>query len=469
MIKTTITPVRALSLDALRGIAILMMILSAMEPFGGILPGWMYHAQCPPPTHAFNPDCPGITWVDLVFPFFIFSMGAAIPFALSGRRRKGLTDLQLLVSTGKRFGLLAFFAFGTYYIRPWAVNVEPTYKWLIALMGFFLFFMAFGRFSQLFEKRVNSILNNTGLVAIAATIYLLDHMGWVVFSLNSFDIIIMILACLALFGQAIWIIPGSSTKKYLVIALMMLCFFLSAKLQDGWTASLWTHLNLAPFVTWEYMKYLVVMLPGMIAGELMREHLGALSDGKAYRKVLWGIVVLGLGMVLNCLITLYLRKVELGFFFGVMFSVGLLLLARKCRKEIPLLWHLLLWGVGLVLAGFLLESLQGGIKKDPASISYLVLTPGLAFITLASLYILIDVLHLGRGFRLLLGAGQNPMLAYLAGSNLVFASFMVTGLNGIFFEDLYPVWGGLTRALAITLLTGWISGIAARNKVFWKS
>lgn len=32
---------------------------------------WMFHAQTPPPTYAFNPDVPGITWVDLVFPFFL--------------------------------------------------------------------------------------------------------------------------------------------------------------------------------------------------------------------------------------------------------------------------------------------------------------------------------------------------------------------------------------------------------------
>lgn len=29
----------------------------------------MSHAQTPPPDHIFNPEIPGITWVDLVFPF----------------------------------------------------------------------------------------------------------------------------------------------------------------------------------------------------------------------------------------------------------------------------------------------------------------------------------------------------------------------------------------------------------------
>ncbi|MCS2621073.1 DUF5009 domain-containing protein [Bacteroides thetaiotaomicron] len=28
-----------------------------------------------PPDHIFNPSLPGITWVDLVFPFFLFTDG----------------------------------------------------------------------------------------------------------------------------------------------------------------------------------------------------------------------------------------------------------------------------------------------------------------------------------------------------------------------------------------------------------
>ena len=67
-------------LDALRGFAILAMVLSSSIAFG-ILPAWMYHAQVPPPYHVYKPEIPGITWVDLVFPFFLFSIGAAIPQA----------------------------------------------------------------------------------------------------------------------------------------------------------------------------------------------------------------------------------------------------------------------------------------------------------------------------------------------------------------------------------------------------
>ena len=76
---------RAYALDALRGYAIITMVLSATI-VTQVLPGWMSHAQTPPPDHIFNPSLPGITWVDLVFPFFLFAMGAAFPFSKPARQ-----------------------------------------------------------------------------------------------------------------------------------------------------------------------------------------------------------------------------------------------------------------------------------------------------------------------------------------------------------------------------------------------
>ena len=64
---------RAYALDALRGYAIITMVLSATVAWNS-LPGWMYHAQTPPPDRAFDASLSGITWVDLVFPFFLLAM-----------------------------------------------------------------------------------------------------------------------------------------------------------------------------------------------------------------------------------------------------------------------------------------------------------------------------------------------------------------------------------------------------------
>ena len=100
---------RASSLDVLRGYAIITMVLSGTIAFG-VLPGWMYHAQTPPPSHAFNPQNFGITWVDLVFPFFLFSMGAAFPFSLGRKIEKGVSKLVLVKDSVLRGLQLVFFA-----------------------------------------------------------------------------------------------------------------------------------------------------------------------------------------------------------------------------------------------------------------------------------------------------------------------------------------------------------------------
>ena len=108
---------RALALDALRGYAIITMVLSATI-VTHVLPGWMSHAQTPPPDHVFNPLLPGITWVDLVFPFFLFAMGAAFPFSIRKRAEKGDSKLKLVYEAVKRGIQLTFFAIFIQHFYP---------------------------------------------------------------------------------------------------------------------------------------------------------------------------------------------------------------------------------------------------------------------------------------------------------------------------------------------------------------
>ena len=53
-----------------------MMVLSGIIPRDGTLPAWMYHAQTPPPNYVFNPNIPGLTWVDIVFSDFLIFHGS---------------------------------------------------------------------------------------------------------------------------------------------------------------------------------------------------------------------------------------------------------------------------------------------------------------------------------------------------------------------------------------------------------
>lgn len=87
---------RDLSLDTMRGLAILAMVVSGIIAFGGNQPVWMYHAQMVTSAYVSN-STPPITWNDLVFPFFVFSMGAAIPLSLSKRLSAGKSKLSIVL------------------------------------------------------------------------------------------------------------------------------------------------------------------------------------------------------------------------------------------------------------------------------------------------------------------------------------------------------------------------------------
>ena len=91
-------PTRVAALDALRGFAILAMVMAGIVP-RGVLPAWMYHAQESPLPHYPNLHPAGLTWPDLVFPIFLFTDGSGDPtrkprdhwsgsLARTGNRRK---------------------------------------------------------------------------------------------------------------------------------------------------------------------------------------------------------------------------------------------------------------------------------------------------------------------------------------------------------------------------------------------
>lgn len=105
--ETTMVIKRNYSIDLLRGLAIIGMVLAAVVPWLADWPGWMYHAQVGPPDFKFNPNNPGITWVDLVFPFFLFAMGAAFPLAL--RNKLESKQYKVMVTGLLRRGLLLVF------------------------------------------------------------------------------------------------------------------------------------------------------------------------------------------------------------------------------------------------------------------------------------------------------------------------------------------------------------------------
>jgi len=108
---------RILSIDAFRGITILVMIF--VNELAGIrdIPAWMKHMPA---------DADAMSFVDMVFPAFLFIVGMSIPFAINSRLAKGDSFMQLQQH-------ILFRTLGLLVLGFFIVNAEGGYN--EALMG----------------------------------------------------------------------------------------------------------------------------------------------------------------------------------------------------------------------------------------------------------------------------------------------------------------------------------------------
>jgi predicted acyltransferase len=104
----TMRPQRLISLDVLRGITIAFMIMVNNNGGAGSW-GFMKHA-------VWN----GLTATDLVFPTFVFVVGASIVFAVEARLARGATRAELAWHTVKRAAIL--------FLLGMVVNNFPFFK-----------------------------------------------------------------------------------------------------------------------------------------------------------------------------------------------------------------------------------------------------------------------------------------------------------------------------------------------------
>lgn len=489
---TAIAPPRAYALDALRGLAILAMVFSGTIRYK-ILPAWMYHAQEPPPTHALDKTLAGLTWVDVVFPVFLFAMGAAIPLALSRRIAEGWSWQRIIFYVLKRGALLGAFAIILQHLRPSTINAEPTpATWKAALFGFVLLCLMFGRLPASWKlSRYRLWITVSGWIACLIMISQLSY-GGEGFLLTRSDPILMVLANMSVFGSLAWLMTRSNWQlRTGLLGLLIALQFASSS--AGWVQQLW-RFSPAPWIfQFYYWKYLFVVIPGTIAGDIILRSAQSkkiLSDidfgnvsgnasGSALEEVAsrsWSqqqLFQIGVSMLVLCLVLLV--GLQARWVWQTVVISGILCLVISLLFKHPnhvleqQLQQFYQWGVYWLALGLCFEPFQEGIKKTPSTYSYYFITTAIALFLLITFTILSQYFRQQGWFQLLVENGQNPMIAYVAFANLLWPILELSGIEAWVLEHTATPIMGVIKGVVYTLPIALLTSFLTRRKFFWKT
>lgn len=442
---------RIRSIDALRGMTILGMIFCAAIGYGSGLPAWMFHCQVPPPDYVFRPEVRGITWVDLVFPFFIFSMGAAFPFALRKKLERGQKVIPGLL---KRWITLVLF--GLAIGNAGSVRGCGAPDWLVLVLSL----AVWGGFFASLVRSGRKWVNPAGWTLLAGLFAIEKFALKVDLSLKTSDIIIMILSTVALAGSLVWLL----TKDNIRLRWLIWGVLLALKAVDSYTHILdWAELPhpVDYIISLDWLQYLLIAIPASIVGDRLME--GLAPSGKG-RKGLPSPDHIAAVCVIMQLFFLYSRNISIDIVLTIsLFAsyMGSTARNRGTGNEIACL------GFALLVAGLFFDPIDGGIAKDYCNISYLLATCGMAALT-ASIFINAEAR--GKSFGFLSSCGQNPMIAYTIVWFVIEPLLYACGLMGIVdrLADGSIFWG-LTRGVLLTALMCLSTCLFTKKKLFWRS
>lgn len=386
---------RILSIDAFRGLTILVMIF--VNDLAGLrgVPDWLKHMPA-------NID--GMTFVDVVFPAFLFIVGISIPFAMEKR---------LAISAG---------------ISEW-------HLWGHILMRFI------------------------GLLAIGVFMVNQEHLAGSGLAIPASLWVLLLYICVIL----VWnLYPRTGgIRRYLFISLRLagvlglVALFLVFRGEGGrpFVTSWWGILGL---IGWAY-------LPACILYRLMRRTLlgigsmtmlfilFAVADrfwtahystvAESWR---WGLMIGAHGSI-----------VLAGVFTG-MIMAGVDAPAEPRRKL------LLLFGAALFfwLAGRFLHPLFG-TSKLLGTPSWCLYSTAYSILIFAALFWLIDIRRLNRWGAFLKPAGENPLLAYIL-PEILAALIPLLGITLLDQPLLSSGFSGILRSLLLSLLLVWLTGRLGR-------
>jgi len=469
---------RAESLDSLRGFAIFMMVLSG-SIISWILPAWMSHAQVPPPDGIFKPEIYGITWVDLVFPFFLFSMGAAYPFAIGSRIERGAARGRLIIDAIWRYIKLTYFALFIYHINPWVISggePQTVTDWIVTLSGFLLLFAVYLRIPGDLNPWIRRAIHWVGVAAATALMVWTDCRNGGSFNLYQSNIIILVLANMAAFGTIIYILTINRPWARVAVLPFVMAIILCKNYDGSWQQTVFNWTPLPWLYRFDYLKYLFIIIPGTFAGEYLRKWIleRANDDKPQPLSSNWAtavVLILSASLIALNVWTLFERMLVTGLLSSAAIVLAIGIIVRRLPSASKFLTNLTSLGCYLLMLGLFIEAFDGGVRKDPSTFNYYFITSGLACYCLTAFVIICDIYRMRTLAAPLSMSGKNPMIAYVAAQLFIMPVLNLCHIGDAFTIECFTSspWLGFLHGLIVTSLAIMTAMFFTRIKWFWRT
>ena len=385
---------RVLSIDIFRGLTILVMVF--VNDVAGVkgLPWWTYHIPR---------GEQGLTYVDVVFPAFLFIVGMAIPLALEKRKSKGDSLLKIVYHVVVRS--LSLVAIGLLIMNgrdmdPGATRISYAAWNVLMFVGVILLW---NRYPEA-EGRRNIYYKTLKYAGLCLLIFLLiiyrrEHDGEILW-----------------INKTNWSILGGIGWAYLSVCILYLIFrgkftglvisfvllvFLNVASKAGWV----TFIRDWPRFIWPFGS-------------------GSLAS-----------ITLS-GMLLSLI---FLRS----------------RLADSMKKKIY-------WGISMALilfiGGWLL--MPFGLAKIGSTPSYTLFSSGICVIIFILMYWIVDLHGFVKWASVIKPAGSNPLLTYILPD--IYYAILGLSHSGLIGDEGWP---GVLRALLFTLFILGVAAILTRLKI----
>lgn len=461
-------PKRASALDALRGLFLISMT-AGFTISNDHLPAWMYHRQMPPGTENIVP-IPGISWRDLAYASFLFTMAAAFPLTLSRRIDKGEPELGIMFAAVKRYAMLLFFGLLVAHSNTYFLGYTTTGR-VLSIVGFGIMAMVFTRRRSDWDADRYEMVNRAGWILAIAFLALSPLLYGKTFTFTRIDDIMSELAFASGVGMVLWYVTRNRQTVRLAALAGTIGLYAAAK-HDGWVQHWW----FSSPAEWAFLPsrlaLLTVVVPGTIAGDTilrwMREPRATGAESSWSRARLATLIALSAAFTPLVVVGLYNRWVAATFASCVALVAAGSLLVRDPRSSTErMLRTLYLWAAVWLILGLAAEPLEGGIKKVPDTLSYFFTVTGTTSMLLVSLTAVTDALKRSRWVGVLIDVGQNPLLCYVLFTVLLNAAFELTPFGQQFLQAT-PAQS-LLRSLLSLVVTIAIVRAVSRRRIYWRT